>query len=230
MKNYKKELKNHFDSNPTWGKLVDTDYLFWGIGLGVLVLCDFLAFSASVSAVATAFASLSLWVMWFGIFLAYIKDDELGMIIPTGVMSIVYLIMFIILAGKYHSVSASALINVIVYGFIAFYIWFSSDLRIKVDQRRIQQAQVAMPTIKCPNCGNSVMAGSAFCPVCGAKVPELRKCPRCGEVMAPGTQFCTKCGFKYDDQNAQPAMTCPNCHAPVTPGDDFCKVCGTKLK
>lgn len=51
--------------------------------------------------------------------------------------------------------------------------------------------------VACPNCGNPVPAGSAFCPTCGAKMgPQKQFCAACGKEMPAGAAFCPHCGHK----------------------------------
>ncbi len=53
----------------------------------------------------------------------------------------------------------------------------------------------------CPSCGEGASADTAFCPNCGAKLPEMTVaqgalCPACGKQNNPGTKFCGGCGAK----------------------------------
>lgn len=51
----------------------------------------------------------------------------------------------------------------------------------------------------CPNCGNAVAPGMAFCNKCGTKLPEApagKTCPNCGNAVDEGMAFCNKCGTK----------------------------------
>lgn len=52
---------------------------------------------------------------------------------------------------------------------------------------------VAVGSIVCPECGNTVAKGN-FCPECGHKF--VTACPKCGSELAPGTKFCPECGEK----------------------------------
>ncbi len=60
----------------------------------------------------------------------------------------------------------------------------------------------------CPNCEAPATADQAFCPQCGAKLPELTVaqeavCPGCGKQNTPGTKFCSACGIKLPSAVAQ---------------------------
>ena len=91
---------------------------------------------------------------------------------------------------------------------------------------------------KCPNCGNAVPEGFAFCTECGTPVvfparaaaPEKtgRKCAKCGNAVPEGFAFCTECGTPVTAP-APAGRVCPNCGRPVPEGFAFCTECGTKL-
>ena len=48
----------------------------------------------------------------------------------------------------------------------------------------------------CPFCGNSMPAGSVFCPSCGKKIEDSNTCLNCGAELPEGAAFCPKCGTK----------------------------------
>lgn len=53
----------------------------------------------------------------------------------------------------------------------------------------------------CPGCGETVSGEKKFCPVCGAKLPELTVaqgalCPSCGKQNTVGMKYCDECGTK----------------------------------
>ncbi len=52
--------------------------------------------------------------------------------------------------------------------------------------------------VVCSNCGNSMPAGSKFCPECGTKVPSARFCSECGTKLTPTAKFCPECGKKQE--------------------------------
>lgn len=57
-------------------------------------------------------------------------------------------------------------------------------------------AAAAAATVKCPNCGADVPAGSKFCNNCGQKLVAESKCPNCNADVPPGSKFCPNCGQK----------------------------------
>ena len=48
----------------------------------------------------------------------------------------------------------------------------------------------------CPNCGNTISEGMAFCTNCGAKVKK--ECPNCKHINNLKSDFCEKCGTKLN--------------------------------
>lgn len=51
----------------------------------------------------------------------------------------------------------------------------------------------------CPSCGQPSPADKAYCPHCGAKLPDKTlgedyTCSKCGTANTPGTKFCSACG------------------------------------
>ena len=68
-------------------------------------------------------------------------------------------------------------------------------------------------------------------------------CPQCGNPVSPGDAFCDNCGANLSSAPAPPPQpaagaypppqsggaTCPNCGASVIPGEAFCDNCGAAL-
>src|SRR5215470_1592465 len=54
----------------------------------------------------------------------------------------------------------------------------------------------------CKTCGTELIAGKAFCHVCGTRVPQT--CPRCGAEVASGFRFCPDCGQQLDGDAPAP--------------------------
>lgn len=60
----------------------------------------------------------------------------------------------------------------------------------------------------CPSCGEPSPGDKAFCPHCGAKLPEQTLgqgyvCAKCGVQNTPGTKFCSSCGALLPAAEAQ---------------------------
>jgi len=72
----------------------------------------------------------------------------------------------------------------------------SDALRAGREGQAAGPAAAAAPTVKCPNCGADVPAGSKFCNNCGQKLVAESKCPNCGVDVPPGSKFCPNCGQK----------------------------------
>ena len=58
----------------------------------------------------------------------------------------------------------------------------------------------------CPNCGNKLPEGAAFCSGCGAKTqasaPDV--CTACGAKLPEGAEFCIGCGAAVNPAAPQP--------------------------
>lgn len=97
-------------------------------------------------------------------------------------------------------------------------------------------------TTICRNCGANLKEGSAFCSVCGTKVPQLpgaagNACSNCGAAVDPSSAFCTNCGTPIRSEG-QPASSvepgpraniCPQCGKQLRPGAGFCSGCGYRI-
>ena len=225
MEDYRRKIKEHFESLPQFAGMVASDYLFWGIGLAVYILGGLLSFANGAGIAAGILEPVGLWVLYFGIVLAFIKKDDIGLMISLGSVAVYNLVLFIVLLAAFRAAPIGQIINFIVYGLLFFFAWKASSAKQQSDIKRAQQSGAAAI---CPTCGAAIPQGAAFCQVCGAKAPQAPRCPRCGEMLAPGAGFCPKCGAKLGDTAA--GSICPACRAAVGPDDVFCPVCGTKLK
>lgn len=84
---------------------------------------------------------------------------------------------------------------------------------------------------RCPNCGNEVQNGLAFCGKCGTKLEEVKKetvnfkiCRKCGERIPEDSLFCTSCGTRVEIEK----RFCVQCGNELADEDIFCQNCGTK--
>ena len=79
-----------------------------------------------------------------------------------------------------------------------------------------KQVQAIKGVRTCPSCGADVQKASAFCSVCGTRMPvevpprpqapaDAVICANCGAAMPRGTKFCTACGSKLEQP--APAQT-----------------------
>ena len=84
----------------------------------------------------------------------------------------------------------------------------------------------------CPECGQEILAGSAFCGNCGAPVTRQQAgpvCANCGSPNQPGAEFCAECGARLGGEVMPMQSFCPECGAAVKEGAAFCKECGADL-
>jgi len=61
--------------------------------------------------------------------------------------------------------------------------------------------------MRCSACGTELIAGKAFCHVCGTRAPQ--PCPQCGAQLAAGFHFCPDCGHPLDAEHAAPTAAAP---------------------
>ncbi len=79
------------------------------------------------------------------------------------------------------------------------------DAQAKISEYREHIIQVK-GVFACPNCGEELQLGSAFCSACGTKIEKqdapaasTRYCQACGTPMQDGYVFCINCGAKYEE-------------------------------
>ncbi len=74
-------------------------------------------------------------------------------------------------------------------------------------RRRGKVAPQPQSTLRCPSCGNAVVAGAKFCRSCGEKIqeqpmathtstPDVYACPECGASLSGNAKFCSGCGSR----------------------------------
>jgi len=51
----------------------------------------------------------------------------------------------------------------------------------------------------CENCGNSILAGGAFCDECGVPIAQNPSCKNCEYIFVKPGNFCPKCGTKREE-------------------------------
>ena len=221
MQNYRKVLKEHFESIPQFKKLMELDTVFWGIGLLISIIGETAAFYIGGALASTILVPLGFWMMWFGIALAFIKKHDLGIVLPFGIMAIFDFIMIIVLAVLGASVW-TALLNAIAYAVLFYFAYQASVYKKKAAEHRVSSGAV------CGKCGASIPAGAAFCPACGAEKPAAPACPACGQPVQEGAEFCDKCGARLTKKADE--RFCPTCGAAIKSGNLFCPTCGTSLQ
>lgn len=104
---------------------------------------------------------------------------------------------------------------------------------LKSSMAKVAELKEQLRTIKkvrtCENCGTEIANDAAFCPKCGAKLPEIvapkaeekegvSHCQSCGQELEEGAQFCPGCGAKVANEEVTDACTTDQAGA--------CEVCG----
>jgi len=85
---------------------------------------------------------------------------------------------------------------------------YGEAMALEAELVRLEEKRQRIKGIrKCPDCGETVPQGAAYCAKCGARVPELEPepepeedpvCKACGEPLEEGDAFCSSCGEKRD--------------------------------
>ncbi len=79
-------------------------------------------------------------------------------------------------------------------------------------------------SIRCPECGTLLKAGTKFCNQCGTKVFEdKKKCPRCSAEVSMKAKFCDECGYAFAEKICK-------CGAKIEAGKKFCSECGAPVE
>ncbi len=190
MSDYRKALKEHFESIPAFNSMLKINYIFYGLGLLFLILAAVL--STSSFTVSDLFNGLGMLLLLFGLFLCFVRKDDMGVVISMGVFALFDLIMFIVSLVTYRGfiIQFSYLLYVGAAVWLLVLALRSSGL-VKQMQNH-QQAAAGART--CVSCGASIAAGTNFCPACGAQ--QTVKCPQCGATVSSADEFCGGCGNK----------------------------------
>ena len=92
------------------------------------------------------------------------------------------------------------------------YIQMFADL--KATEEQIEQMNTRVKFLNgivvCTNCHSDNSVNTAFCSVCGTRLPHTmvadgaNRCTRCGNIINPGQMFCGVCGTKVENIPVQP--------------------------
>ncbi|MHB1314164.1 MAG: zinc ribbon domain-containing protein [Christensenellales bacterium] len=235
MAPYRKVLKDHYEGIPAWRSMLSMDYLFYGLGLLCLAIGSFLLTSPTALAAYGILAGIGRPLFFFGLFLAFVKQDDWGLLISTGVSCLYSLIVFFILIFNkfgYGAIGIPFIVESVCWGILfAFALKFSTVFaRMKAEsaaRAAVYAQQAATMGTPCAKCGAIIPSGAGFCQRCGASKAAGPACSQCGAPLSPGAAFCLKCGQPV--QQAPPTIKCPQCGADVKQGAAFCLKCGSKL-
>ncbi|MFT9116347.1 MAG: zinc-ribbon domain-containing protein [Sporolactobacillus sp.] len=211
MKEYRENIKEHFESRTPLHSLLSLDAVFYGVGLLFLFLTGF-----SLLRVPTdLFSALGFWLFWFGIVLAFIRKGDISLTIGLGIYALLNFIQFInaCATSSYGFFGFTTLLNTAVDALLLvltirdadFYKDYQARQRTAV-QYQAQYSSEPEPIQStdtdtgsqfpawCPNCGSAVDQNTKFCPHCGQKMPEANRCPKCGSPIPAGSRVCIVCG------------------------------------
>ena len=183
MSDYRKALKEHFESIPAFNSMLKVNYIFYGLGLLFLILASIISISSN---------ALGTLLLLFGLFLCFVRKDDMGIIISMSVFGLLELIMFIVSLVTFRGfiIQFSYLLYTGAAVWLLVLALRSSGL-VKQMQSRQQAAAGAR---SCVSCGASIAADTNFCPACGAQ--QTVKCPQCGATVSSADEFCGGCGNK----------------------------------
>ena len=239
MAPYRKALRDHFEGIPAWRTMLSMDFLFYGIGLLLMAIGSFLLNPYAIAGYGIL-VGVGRPVLLFGLFLAFVKQDEWGLLITTGVSCLYTLVaFFIVLFAPYGigAISIPYIVESVCWGILFAFAFKYSNMfsRLKADsaaRAAVYAQQAATMGTACTKCGAIIPTGAGFCQRCGAPKPAVPACSKCGAPLTPGAAFCLKCGQPIQTKpEGQPEATakCPQCGADVKPGAAFCLKCGNKL-
>lgn len=232
MAPYRKVLKEHFEGIPAWRSMLSMNFLFYGLGLLCLGVGSFLMFSSAVA--FSLLTGLGRPLFFFGLFLTFVKQDDWGLLITTGVSCLYTLVAFFVIVFNQFtgSYAITYIVESVCWGILfAFALKYSTVLaRARAEsaaRNAVYAQQAATMGTPCVKCGTIIPSGAAFCQRCGATKVSGPVCSKCGAALTPGAAFCLHCGQPI--QQAEPTAKCPQCGADVKQGAAFCLKCGSKL-
>ncbi|OLN31728.1 zinc ribbon domain-containing protein [Desulfosporosinus metallidurans] len=211
MQDYRRALKDHFESQPLMRNLFMADIILFSVGLLFLLFHEF----SIITLNSDVFFALGFWFFWIGIVLSYIKKSDVSLSIGLGLYALLYLVKFIIAcvhsAGGYGGFYGfSPLCNVIVaLFFLSLSVRESEYYQQYLEQKKAllllaQRAPKAQEPeqgmIRCPKCDGTIGLNTKFCPHCGNKIPELKRCKQCESPLPENPSFCVICGAKVESE------------------------------
>lgn len=93
---------------------------------------------------------------------------------------------------------------------------YKHNERTETQRKNVQQS---VEQSLCPNCGEPLPQGAAFCEMCGAPVGGHRHCGKCGCEVKPNQALCPQCG-------APVTSRCTFCGSEMPTSAAFCPECG----
>lgn len=180
MEQYRKAIKEHFESKSGWRALLKVDFLFWGGGIVLSSLGG--AMSATSYPAASTLNALGGWALLFGLALAFIRKNDWGLMIGTAGIALENVAMIIVQALR-GVVGYGTIFDAIAYGLLFAAVLLTSDVMKQAKENRLRQAELRAR--QQPPVHNQFEAG-AFCTSCGAPHPvQSRFCPQCGTRIPP---------------------------------------------
>lgn len=254
MQDYRRALKDHFESQPLMRILFMADIILFSVGLLFLLFYEFSVITLN----SDVFFALGFWFFWIGIVLSYIKKSDVSLSIGLGVYSLLYLVKFIIAcvhsAGGYGGFyGLTPLCNLIVALFLlTLSVRGSEYYQQYLEQRKAlllltrsasKPKQPSQGMFRCPQCSSDLGQNTKFCPYCGYKIPEVKPCKQCESPLSEHMSFCVICGAKVESEENEPKSDtngvkleageekklCSSCGTEISGNTKFCTKCGSKI-
>lgn len=227
MKEYRRSIKEHFESCTPLRSILPLDAVFYGVGLLFLFLTGF-----SLLRVPTdLFSALGFWLFWFGIVLAFIRKGDISLTIGLGIYTLLNFIQFIMICATsvYGFLGFTSLLNTAVGTLLLVLTIRDADFYKDYLERQKTAAQYQLQYSAeygqkpsqdsddlgsqfpawCPECGSAVDQNTKFCPHCGQKMPEANRCPKCGSPIPAGSTTCIVCGASTEEPIADTKNNVP---------------------
>ena len=170
MSDYRKALKEHFESIPAFNSMLKINYIFYGLGLLFLILAAVLSTSSFTVS---------------DLFNGFVRKDDMGVVISMGVFALFDLIMFIVSLVTYRGFIIQ--FSYLLYTGAAVWLLVLALRSSGLVKQMQNHQQAAAGARTCVSCGASIAAGTNFCPACGAQ--QTVKCPQCGATVSSADEF-----------------------------------------
>lgn len=226
MKEYRKAIKDYFTGIAIIKKLMGIDPVIWGVGLVFVVTSYYVGPLAG-----GILLGIGIWVLMFGMALAFIKKNDLALLIITGVMTLNYLVVIVLSAinGLLDTAAIFHMLGFAAVGYLCFNDSYFADRIKQAKQLKLEQKQQRERELLELERAKQVIREQQELERAKQAATEQQaegavECAGCGAMLANDSKFCPVCGLRVSVKKI-----CPNCGQTVSPTAAFCDKCGTRL-